>query len=304
MKRRTFLHSTGALALASGLAPNFCPTKALAESTSVKPRFEFGIQQYTFRRPIKSGKLDVLDYPMHCKTELGISNIEYWSGGLKKHKEAGYLAELKKRSVGEGLKNILILVDGIPQIDSPNAKVRAASTEGHKPWVDIAAGLECESIRINVNAGGDETENLKYAIAGLPPLLDYAQKAGVRILLENHGGNSSKGDWVAKLMTAVKHPAFGTLPDFGNFKSYDRYKGIEEMMPWAGTVCAKSHAFDDKGDEVKIDYFKMMKIVCASEYKGVISIEYEGGDQTPEAGSIATRELLKRAAAAAGESFA
>lgn len=294
MNRRTFLASSGAAAVTS-------PFLSAAEKPA---RFAFGIQQYTFRRPIQSGELDVLDYPMHCKNELGISNIEYWSGGLKKAQQPGYLAELKKRSVGEGLKNILILVDGIAKIDSPDAATRAASTEGHKPWVDIAAELSCESIRINVNAGGDEAQNLDNAAAGLPPLLDYAQKAGIRILLENHGGNSSKGDWVAALMKRVVHPSFGTLPDFGNFSGYDRYKGIEEMMPWAGTVCAKSHSFDDEGNEAKIDYMRMMKIVAASDYKGVISIEFEGGHTSPEAGAIATRELLKRAAEAAGESFA
>ena len=301
MNRRSFLRSSSTAALSvSALGTLGSASTAQANS---KPRFEFGIQQYTFRKPIQSGALDVLDYPMHCKKELGISNIEYWSGGLKKKGDAGYLAELKKRSIGEGLKNILILVDLGPKIDSPDAKVRAASFEEHKPWVDAAAALECGGIRVNISSGGDQEENLKNAVAGVAPLLDYAEAAGVKILLENHGGHSSNGAWVAKLMTAVDRPSFGTIPDFGNFKDYDRYLGVAEMMPWADTVCAKAHGFDAEGNENKTDYYKMMKVVSESDYRGVISIEFEGGDLSPEDGSRATRDLLKQAAEAAGERF-
>lgn len=295
MNRRQFLLRTTAALPAAPLA--------LAEHHAKEPRFEFGIQQYTFRNPLRSGKLDVLDYPLHCKRELGISNIEYWSGGLKKHREKGFNAELTKRSVGEGLRNILILVDLKPKIDATQAAERKKSFEAHKPWVDTAAELGCESIRINVNAGGNPEENHKNALAGLPPLLHYAQKNGVRILLENHGGNSGNGAWVARLMKTADHPAFGTLPDFGNFRDYDHYKGISEMIPWAGTVCAKSHGFKSDGTEKHIDYHRMMKIVAASEYRGVISVEYEGSDLTPEEGSRKTRNLLLRAATAAGERF-
>lgn len=300
MNRRQFLLSSSLALPAAPLAFADHHAKLPAEKEA---RFEFGIQQYTFRTPLRSGKLDVLDYPLHCKRELGISNIEYWSGGLKKHLEKGFNAELKKRSVGEGLRNLLILVDLRPKIDAPKAADRKKSFEAHKPWIDTAAELGCESIRININSGGNPDENLKHALDGLAPLLDYAQKADVRVLLENHGGNSGNGAWVARLMKTADHPTFGTLPDFGNFREYDRYKGIEEMMPWAVTVCAKSHSFQSDGTEKNIDYHRMMQIVAASEYRGVISVEYEGADFSPEEGSRKTRNLLLRAATAADERF-
>lgn len=300
MKRRSFLSAGSALAVTAA-TPLLAPIAAFAEK---KPRFEFGVQQYTFRKAIQSGELPVLDYPQFCHKELGVKHIEYWSGGLAKYEDAAFCAELKKRSEGEGLNNLLILVDMRDRLDAKDADQRKRSIDAHKKWVDCAKHIGCEAIRINVASGGDKDENLKQAKDGIPPLLDYAKKANVEILVENHGGNSGDGKWVQRLMRELDHTHFGTLPDFGNFREYDRYEGVKEMMPWAGAVCAKSHSFDDDGKEKKIDYFKMLKIVTASTYRGPICIEFEGGDITPVEGSIKTRDLVRRAVEAAGSTIA
>ena len=91
----------------------------------------------------------------------------------------------------------------------------------------------------------------------------------------------------------------GTLPDFGNFKvskneMYDRYKGVTELMPFAKAVSAKSHNFDDQGNETATDYLKMMKIVKDAGYRGYVGIEYEGGKIGEFDGIKATKKLLER----------
>ena len=100
----------------------------------------------------------------------------------------------------------------------------------------------------------------------------------------------------------------GTLPDFGNFcikrkegtwdceEMYDIYKGVEELMPYAKAVSAKSHNFDEDGNETEIDYAKMLKIVKDHGYTGFIGVEYEGSELDEEAGILATKELLLDAA--------
>ena len=65
-------------------------------------------------------------------------------------------------------------------------------------------------------------------------------------------------------------------------------------MPFAKAVSAKSHDFDDKGNETKTDYFKMMKIVLDAGYSGFVGIEYEGGVLDEFAGIRATKALLER----------
>jgi L-ribulose-5-phosphate 3-epimerase len=86
----------------------------------------------------------------------------------------------------------------------------------------------------------------------------------------------------------------GTLPDFGNFYEYDRYQGVTDLMPFAKAVSAKSYDFNEAGDETKIDFVKMMKIVLAAGYHGYVGIEYEGSKLEEPAGIMATKKLLER----------
>jgi hypothetical protein len=89
----------------------------------------------------------------------------------------------------------------------------------------------------------------------------------------------------------------GTLPDFGNFQvsqseSYDRYKGVAEMMPFAKAVSAKSHDFDSNGNERNTDFRRMLKIVLNAGYRGYFGIEYEGDRLSEPVGILATKRLL------------
>jgi sugar phosphate isomerase/epimerase len=102
-------------------------------------------------------------------------------------------------------------------------------------------------------------------------------------------------------MELVDHKRVGTLPDFGNFiinrqtgEEFDRYKGTELLMPYAKGVSAKSHVFDSEGNETRSDYFRLMKIVKDSGYKGWVGIEYEGSELPEKEGIMATKQLLER----------
>jgi sugar phosphate isomerase/epimerase len=104
---------------------------------------------------------------------------------------------------------------------------------------------------------------------------------------------------LAAVIQKVDHKRCGTLPDFGNFnlgggKQYDRYKGVAELMPYAKAVSAKSHDFDDQGDEIHTDYRKMMRIVLDAGYHGYVGIEYEGGKISEPEGIKATKKLLEK----------
>ena len=95
-------------------------------------------------------------------------------------------------------------------------------------------------------------------------------------------------------MKKVGHKRCGTLPDFGNFGSYDRYKGVKLMMPYAKGVSAKSHDFDEKGNETHTDYRRMMEIVVKKHhYHGFVGIEYEGQKLSEPDGIRATKKLLE-----------
>ena len=113
-------------------------------------------------------------------------------------------------------------------------------------------------------------------------------------------------------MKLADHPRVGTLPDFGNFRIkgasrdklgydlwYDRYLGVEELMPYARAVSAKSHNFDAKGNDTTTDFLKMMKIVMKNapkqwnELGNYVGIEWEGGGKSEKDGIMLTKKLLE-----------
>ncbi|MCG8601575.1 MAG: sugar phosphate isomerase/epimerase [Verrucomicrobiales bacterium] len=277
------------------------PVLAIRPVQANENRFSIGIQEYTFNRWLKSGKLDHLDYPALVKKELGITHIEYWNRPFNgKHTDKAYVGELAKRTTGEGMKNVLILVDAGNQLDAADAAERKRAVDEHKGWIDCAAQLKCDAIRVNCRSGGDREENLKNAAEGMGALCDYAKPSGVKVVIEPHGGNSQDPDWLLAAMEKLDRENAGLLPDFNNFGEYDRYDAVEKTLPHAVAVCAKAFDFDEEGNETKTDFFRMLKIVHQSGYSGVISVEFEGHGIDPIEGSRKTKALIERALEAAG----
>jgi L-ribulose-5-phosphate 3-epimerase len=189
---------------------------------------------------------------------------------------------------------VLIMCDGEGDLGDPDAGARAKAVDNHQKWIELAAALGCHSIRVNAASKGTREEQAKLAADGLRRLTEKCAAANLNCIVENHGGLSSHGDWLAEVIRKVDHPRAGTLPDFGNFYEYDRYQGVKDMMPFAKGVSAKSHDFDAQGNETKTDYARMLRIVLGAGYRGRIGVEYEG-DRLPEPeGIMATRRLLER----------
>ena len=188
------------------------------------------------------------------------------------------------------------MIDGEGNLGDPDENKRAQAIENHHKWVLAAKTLGCHSIRVNARSGDKlpYEEQLKLAADGLRRLSEFGAKHDCNIIVENHGGLSSNGAWLAGVMKAVDLPNCGTLPDFGNFHGYDRYQGVKETMPWAKSVSAKSHDFDEQGNETRTDYVKMMKIVVDAGYNGYVGIEYEGGKISEVEGVKKTQALLQR----------
>lgn len=197
------------------------------------------------------------------------------------------------------------MVDGEGNLASSDEKKLNAAVENHKKWVDAAKALGCHSIRVNAHGEGTYNQVLEQAVVGLTKLSEYAATQGINILVENHGGYTSNGKWLATVMQKVNMPNCGTLPDFGNFcikrksngceEEYDKYKGVKELMPYAKAVSAKSYNFDDKGNDTAIDYKRMLQIVKNAGYTGYIGVEYEGNVLPEEKGILATKNLLVKA---------
>jgi sugar phosphate isomerase/epimerase len=240
-----------------------------------------------------------------AREQFGLDAVEYVNGCFARHHEGlGYITELKRRAADHGVKSLLIMVDGAGRLGDPEAARRTAAVTNHHPYVEAAVTLGCHSIRVNAASEGSRAEQRDLVADGLHRLATFADPHGIDIIVENHGGLSSDGAWLAEVMRQVAHPRCGTLPDFGNFligrddeeheQWYDRYRGVRELMPFARAVSAKSHDFDDAGNEKHTDYDRMMRLVLDAGYRGYVGIEYEGAAMPEADGITATKRLLER----------
>jgi sugar phosphate isomerase/epimerase len=293
--RRHFLHQAAGIGLGAAALP------LAAAEPKKEPPFLISLAQWSLHRALFGKKLDPLDFAKTAKQDYGIDAVEYVNQFYKgKATDKDYTAEIKKRAEGEGVKSVLIMCDGEGALGDPDAKKRQQAVENHYKWVELARYLGCHSIRVNAHSSGSPEEQMELAADGLRKLTEFGAKHEINVIVENHGGLSSNGEWLVGVMKKVDHPRCGTLPDFGNFGSYDRYKGVQEMMPYAKGVSAKSYAFDAEGNETTIDYPRMMKIVLGAGYHGRVGIEFEGSKVSEPEGIRATKKLLERIRAEVG----
>lgn len=326
MQRRNFIKKTGQFALGMSLLGTsgfLSSCKAEMNKTEVQQTeqettdlfFKLSLAQWSLHKTLGFGdnvaKMDHLDFAAKAR-ELGFDGVEYVTHFFKdKAEDEKYLLEMKNRATDNEVESLLIMVDGEGDLAISNDDERTKSIENHYKWAEAAHFLGCHSIRVNVFGNGTPKQMAENAKDSLSRLSEYAAKENINVLVENHGGMSSNADWMMNVMREVNMSNCAMLPDFGNFclarengerwgakciKEYDMYKGVEMFMPLAKAVSAKSYNFDENGNDTKIDYKRMLKIVKDAGYTGFIGVEYEGDEKPEEEGILLTKALLERAA--------
>lgn len=297
MDRRRILK----LGVASGLAWVASPrTQVLGDllnlpSVVAPDWLTLAVQQYSFNRQLRSGEMNILDFPKTVVKGTGIKALEYFNGHIEdKMKDTAFFKQLRQRSDDLGAVNTMMLCRSKNAVDSPDAKIRKLAIEGYRPWLEATRVLGGKYIRVDTRHKGEADRQKGFAVAGLRSLCKVADEYEMGILVENHGNHSGNGAWLADVMKQVDLANCGTLPDFQNFKEYDPYQGVSEMMPWAKILCAKAKSFDDNGDEENIDFRKMLKIAKAAGFRGYIGIEFEGHGVDPVVGINSTKQLIQK----------
>ncbi len=294
-------------ALGIGALASTSVTEILAQSTKKKLFFDISLAEWSLHKALFAKKITNLDFPEIAKKEFGIEIVEYVNQFFKdKAEDTTYLNELLKRCKDNGVKNHLIMIDGEGGLGELDDATRLKAIENHYKWVEAAKYLGCKTIRVNAFGRGTAEEVSAAAIDGLGRLGEFASTMKINVLVENHGGYSSNGQWLSNVMKQVARNNVGTLPDFGNFcierkpksweceVSYDRYQGTKELMPYAKGASAKSYDFDENGNVIKTDYQRIMEIVKESGFKGIVGIEYEGSNLDEYEGIRKTKALLER----------
>ena len=311
MKRKEFIKLASASAL--GIS-------SLGYMSLQKPKelfFKLSLAQWSLHKNIKYGDMDPYEFAQVAKS-FNFTGIEYVTAlydNVMKVRDGDmskaitfWARKNKKLAEINDINNVLIMIDEIEGLAEENKSRRLKAVENHKMWIDAAEIMGCESVRLNLYGSSNAEKWKDLSIKSLSELGSYAKNSGVNVIVENHGRISSNIPKLMDVIYGVNMDNVGTLPDFGNFcmadegygsvfdgsceTMYDFYKGVEEMMPKAFAVSAKSNDFDENGDEKTIDYMKMMKIVKSFGYTGYVGVEYEGNRLSEEEGIKATRDLL------------
>ncbi len=327
--QKGFKASLGVLAFES-----LYPMNLIGNDSEKRQKINISIQSYSYGSSLLNGEMNILDFPKIVREKFGLDGAEYWNIPLlKKRKNKKFLGQIRKRTQDYGINNTLMLVDffssekGKPPLSlcSTSAKERNNAIEAHKEWLDIASEIGCSGIRVNLRSQKmSSSEVAKVSQQSLTKLLEYSSKQGLSIVIENHGGYTSDAKWVVALMKKINNKFLGTLPDFGtsNFcvrrkpiqnedyfssecvDQYDKYQGVEELLPYAKGISAKSRQFDKLGEETETDYNKMMSLIKKSDFEGYMAIEYEGSMMemygyggnflSSNEGILATKSLIKK----------
>lgn len=283
LDRREFLVRGASLAaFAIGGLPAAAQAAGAARSASPAISYRISLAQWSLHKALRAQEIDNLDFARIARDEFGIDAIEYVNSFFKdRATDSSYLAEMNRIASDHGVSQHLIMCDGEGRLGDPDDAERTKAVENHHKWVDAARTLGCTTIRVNAASAGSWDEQAKLAADGLRRLTEYGASVTINVVVENHGGLSSNGQWLAHVIQLVDHPGCGTLPDFGNWNvgdgtTYDMYQGLAELMPFAKAVSAKSHDFDEAGNETNMDYRRLMKIVVDAGYDSWVGIEYEG----------------------------
>jgi sugar phosphate isomerase/epimerase len=292
--RRQFIQTTATAGLAAGVLP------VVSSCSAQEPLYSISLAQWSLNRRIFSGELDPLDFPAFTKNTFGIGAVEYVNQFfMDKAEDQQWLSDLRMRCDDNDVRSLLIMCDREGNLGDPDDAARTTAVENHYKWVEAAAYLGCHSVRVNAGSAGTWEEQRELASDGLRRLSEFAADFGLNVIVENHGGLSSNGQWLAEVITAVELDNCGTLPDFGNFRigpgeEYDKYRGVAELMPFAKGVSAKSYGFDANGDETTIDFRRMLGIVLDAGYRGYVGVEWEGMTPGDVEGIRLTQSLLER----------
>jgi len=293
--RRSFLQTAALAAAGIPLLAN----KAFGNELMAKQRFKISLAEWSLHKALWAKQMTNLDFPVKAVKEFGINGVEYVSTFFKDTSNE-YLNELLKITKDNDVTNVLIMIDGQGSLGDSDPAARTKAVDNHKPWIEAAKFLGCHSIRVNAAGRGTEAEVADGVVESLSKLSTFAAPMKINVVVENHGGFSSNGKWLSGVMKRVNMKNCGTLPDFGNFRvsqteEYDKYLGMQELMPFAKGVSAKSYDFDAEGNETRTDFFRMMQIVKDSGYKGWVDVEYEGSKLSEPEGIMATKLLLEKA---------
>ena len=299
MKRRSLIKSIGAAAL--GVPLTGCSSLSSNSTSSNKIKHNpIGVSTYSFWQ--FNGRETPIEYCIEKASEFGFDGVELLLIQMESE-ENSYLQKIKKRAFDAGLD--IMGLSTHQSFVSPDPLKRKENIELTKHQIEIAHSLGIPTIRINTGRWGTtkpigdksefdvlmdnkgvesviegytEDDGFKWVIDSIAECIPTAEKNGVVLGLENHWGLGLTSKGVVKIVNAINSPWLSVTLDTGNFFD-NREEQLKELAPHTCLIQAKTYYGGAKWpafDEININYPAIGELMRNNNYKGYISLEFEG----------------------------
>lgn len=243
--------------------------------------------------------------------EMGFDGVELLE--LQMHsKEPDYLQRLKRRAFELGLD--LCGISTHQSFVSPDPDERRKNVELTIASIELAYALGIPTIRVNTGRWGTsenfdalmanrgiepplegytDEDGYPWVIEAMQQLLPAAERCGVVLGLENHWGLARTAEGLLRIVQAVDSPWLRATMDTGNFLE-DIYAQLEAIAPYTVFVQAKTYFGGGDWYTLDLDYSRIADILRKVDYRGYISLEFEGREN-PDTAVPKSLELLRKA---------
>ena len=293
--RRRFvgrLAATLGAAVGSGCACLIGQEPGRGEADRNRPPNRIAVSTYSYWRYRKDTKLSI-EQCIDLAAEAGFDGVEILHVQMQDESNQ-YLQALKRRAFANGLD--LCGFSTHQGFVSPQREVRQKNVDHTLHCIELAYQLGIPTMRVNTGGWGTsknfdelmknkgieprlegytDDDGFGWVIDSLEQCLKKAQQCGVVMGLENHWGLGRTADGVTRVVNAIDSPWLQVTMDTGNFLE-NSYQQFEKMAPHAVLVQAKTYYGGGTWYTLDLDYDRIASILRRHDYRGYISLEYEG----------------------------
>ncbi len=284
LSRRTLLAAVPGLALLG-------PAAAHAAQTPAR-RQRFAVSTYSFWQ-FRHAETRDIEKCIDFATEMGFDGVEILHRQMESE-EPGYLQRLKRRAFVNGLD--LCGFSTHQGFLNPDPAVRQKNVDHTLHCIELAYQLGIPTLRVNTGTWGTskdfddlmkhrgieppregytDEDGFGWVVDGLGKCLDAAAKAGVTLGLENHWGLGRTPEGVLRVVNALNSPWLQVTMDTGNFLE-DPYDRLELLAPKTVLVQSKTYYGGGLWYTLDLDYPRIAKMLKQHNYRGYVSLEFEG----------------------------
>jgi L-ribulose-5-phosphate 3-epimerase len=287
LARRRFLSVAGG-AMGCALVPG---AQAAAVAAAPRPN-RIAVSTYSFWQFNRRDLRDI-EKCIDLAAEMGFDGVELLHRQMT-GEDKGYLQRLKRRAFVNGLD--LCGFSTHQGFLSPDADVRQRNIDNTIHQIEVAYDLGIPTMRVNTGTWGTsrnfdelmknrgieppkegytEEDGFGWVISSLEKCLPAAEKCGVLLGLENHWGLGRTAEGVLRIVNALDSPWLQVTADTGNFLE-DPYDRLAQLAPKTILVQAKTYYGGGLWYALELDYPRIASIFRQHNYRGYVSLEFEG----------------------------